>query len=98
MGKTTVSTLASKGPKTILLSGRNEERGQAVVNEVKEQYPDSNVRFLAIDLASFASIREASAALRSDKEIPHVDVLILNAGIVWTFHFGQFPVRSNPNR
>ena len=71
--------LAKHNPKCIYLGTRSLERGEAALDDIKIEAPDSNIKLLQIDMASFASIESAIAVVKADFE--RLDVLINNAGI-----------------
>lgn len=77
IGKATAASLAAKGSFVIIV-GRNENKGENVVAEIKAKMHNDNVFFEACDLADQASISDF--AYRINKNYPRVDVLINNAG------------------
>lgn len=62
----------------VLVHGRNQERGAAVVKEIEEGGKGS-ARFYAADLASLAQVRTLADTVRRDH--PRLDVLVNNAGV-----------------
>ena len=77
LGRETASRLAATGA-TVIVHGRNRERGLAVVNEIKREGKGS-AAFYAADFGSLANVRAfADTILR---HYPRIDVLINNAGI-----------------
>ena len=62
---------------TVIVHGRNQERGQAVVSEIAKA--GGTARFYAADLASLADVRTLAQAILRDYE--RLDVLVNNAGI-----------------
>ena len=62
----------------VIVHGRNEERGAAVVAEITRG-GKGTARFYKADLASLAQVRELAANVRRD--YPRLDVLVNNAGI-----------------
>lgn len=81
LGKTTVLALAAKKPKTIIFTGRNATRAQALIDEVKASLPSVEVKWVACDLGSFASIKKTSQDVK-DSGVDHIDILVCNAGIM----------------
>jgi NAD(P)-dependent dehydrogenase (short-subunit alcohol dehydrogenase family) len=63
---------------TVLVHGRNRERGEHVVSEIGK-HGNGNVVFYPADLSSLQEVRDLAAAVRRDHE--RLDVLINNAGI-----------------
>jgi NAD(P)-dependent dehydrogenase (short-subunit alcohol dehydrogenase family) len=76
IGLETARQLAAAGA-SVVLGVRDPARGAAVARRIVEEGGKAEV--LAIDLASFASVREAAARLAATHE--RLDVLVNNAGI-----------------
>lgn len=76
IGRETVLGLARQGW-TVLVHGRDAERGRTVCDEVRAE-TDGEATFLAADLADFAAVR--SLADRVADETAHLDALLNNAG------------------
>ena len=71
--------LLQKGAKVVMLN-RSTEKSEAAVAKLKSEFSsDAEVSFIRMDLASLASVREASAEIL--KTVPHIDALICNAAI-----------------
>lgn len=79
LGKETVLRLAKHSPKCIYLGTRSLDKGEAALKDIKTEVPDSNIKLLQIDMASFASIEAAVDVVKADFE--RFDILINNAGI-----------------
>jgi NAD(P)-dependent dehydrogenase (short-subunit alcohol dehydrogenase family) len=60
--------------------GRSIIKVQPIIDSIKSASPDTIVHFIPIDLASIASVREA--ARRIYNLVPHLDILINNAGVM----------------
>jgi NAD(P)-dependent dehydrogenase (short-subunit alcohol dehydrogenase family) len=72
-------TLLNKGAKVVMLN-RSAEKSTAAVAKLKEEFgADADVNFVRMDLASLASVRDASAEVL--KTVPRIDALICNAAI-----------------
>lgn len=78
IGEATAHALASMGA-TVLVHGRNPERGHRVVAEIGEKTGNRNVRFVQGDFTSLAEVRTLAAAVNAGTT--KLDVLINNAGI-----------------
>jgi retinol dehydrogenase 12 len=78
IGRATAEALARRGGR-VILCGRSEARTLPVVEAIKTEVADAEVRFVQLDLASLASV--AAAAKRLAEEEPRIDVLINNAGL-----------------
>ena len=76
IGLATARTLAARGAR-VVIGARDAARGGAVADEIARA--GGQAELLEIDLASFASVREAARKLAS--EHPSLDVLVNNAGI-----------------
>jgi NAD(P)-dependent dehydrogenase (short-subunit alcohol dehydrogenase family) len=76
LGRAVALQLGAEGAH-IIVHGRNVERGNAVVEEIKAA--GGTARFYQADLASLAQVRELAAAILRD--YPRLDVLVNNAGI-----------------
>ena len=77
IGKEAAVGLAALGA-TVVITSRDPERGQQAVDEIRERSGSEDVEVMALDLASFASIRTFAAEFldRYDR----LDVLLNNAG------------------
>jgi len=80
LGGQTAIDLGCQGPDTILLVGRSLAKIQPVIKFIESASPDTTVHFIPIDLASIVSVREA--AQRICDLVPHIDILINNAGVM----------------
>ncbi len=71
--------LLSKGAKVVMLN-RNPEKSKAAIAKLKEEFgAEADVRFVRMDLAVLASVREAAAEVL--ETTPRIDALICNAAI-----------------
>lgn len=77
LGKVVALRLAHLGAK-VLVHGRNEERGRALVATIAKETPGS-AQFYRADFASLDEVRALAAAVAADHERLHL--LINNAGI-----------------
>ena len=64
----------------VIMAGRNPAKGAQAVDRIRAETPGAKVRFERIDLASLASIAEAGARLRGERD--SLDILINNAGVM----------------
>lgn len=55
---------------------------QGLVEELNTTHPTVIVKLLALNLTSFADVRKAADTLNSWTDVPHVDMLVNNAGIM----------------
>lgn len=84
LGGTFVQTIAKAQPAVLILAARSLDKAQATADAIKAAHPNIDVRKVQLDLSSFAAVREAAATIDSWKDIPHIDVLVNNAGIMGT--------------
>ena len=72
-------TLLKKNAKVVMLN-RSAEKSEAAVAELKKELGgDADVRFIRMDLASLASVRQAAVEVQNT--VPRIDALICNAAI-----------------
>ncbi|WP_343575909.1 SDR family NAD(P)-dependent oxidoreductase [Mycobacterium sp.] len=81
LGYHTAAALAQAGAH-VVLAVRNLEKGNLALARMVAAHPDADVTLQELDLSSLASVRAAAAALR--KAYPRIDLLINNAGVMWT--------------
>lgn len=81
IGFETAKDLAQRGA-LVIAACRNEEKGKNAVYQIIESSRNNNVRFIQLDLASFASIKKFVEEVMG--MVSHVDVLINNAGVYAT--------------
>jgi NAD(P)-dependent dehydrogenase (short-subunit alcohol dehydrogenase family) len=77
LGRELARSLAADGA-TVIVHGRNVERGEALVAEINAHGP-GRARFIAADFASLQAVR--GFADRVAREHPRLDLLVNNAGI-----------------
>ena len=82
IGSTFVQSIASAKPSLLILAGRNTAKIQTTADEITSANPDVKVRLLTLDLGSLAQVREAAAEVNSWEDVPNIDVLVNNAGIM----------------
>ena len=78
IGKVAASALAGMGA-TVILACRRPDAAQQAIADIRREHPQAQLDFVAIDLASLASVRRAAAEVMS--KYPVIDVLINNAGL-----------------
>ncbi len=64
----------------VVIASRSAGKGATAVSEIKGEVPGARVRFEQLDLASLASVEDF--ARRMGEQLPRIDVLINNAGIM----------------
>jgi NAD(P)-dependent dehydrogenase (short-subunit alcohol dehydrogenase family) len=78
LGKSTAHALARQGA-TVLLHGRDQQRLQATQQEIREATGNAKLETYLADFASLEEVRHLGQTLQKDH--PHLDMLINNAGI-----------------
>lgn len=81
LGYHTAAVLAQHGAH-VVLAVRNLDKGNAALARIVAAQPQADVTLQELDLASLASVRTAAEALR--ESYPRIDLLINNAGVMWT--------------
>ncbi|OMC18551.1 SDR family NAD(P)-dependent oxidoreductase [Mycobacterium colombiense] len=81
IGYETAAVLAYRGAH-VVLAVRNLEKGNAALARIVAASPRADVTLQQLDLTSLDAIRSAADALRS--AYPRIDLLINNAGVMWT--------------
>ena len=79
IGKITATELAKKG-NHVIIHGRNEQKAQKTVAEIKQQVPNAEVEYLIADLFSLPTVKQMAEQFQ--QKYDHLDVLINNAGAV----------------
>ncbi|WP_437780798.1 SDR family oxidoreductase [Sorangium sp. So ce1097] len=78
IGKETARGLAQRGA-AVVLACRDTEKGEAAREDIARTTGNEDVRVMALDLASKASIRSFGESFRAARE--RLDVLVNNAGV-----------------
>jgi NAD(P)-dependent dehydrogenase (short-subunit alcohol dehydrogenase family) len=78
IGLVTARALAAAGA-TVLLHGRDAERGAAAAADIARESGNPGVRFVRADFMHLDEVRELAAELA---RLPRLDVLINNAGLI----------------
>jgi NAD(P)-dependent dehydrogenase (short-subunit alcohol dehydrogenase family) len=79
IGKEAAVGLAGLGARVVITS-RNEDRGRAALQEIRDRSGNDSVEVMPLDLASFRSIRSFAADALDGFE--RIDVLVNNAGLI----------------
>jgi NAD(P)-dependent dehydrogenase (short-subunit alcohol dehydrogenase family) len=79
IGKATATALAAMGAE-VVVSGRNKERAEAAIEEIRDQSGSEKVSLILADLAVQAEVRELAQEFREQHD--RLDVLVNNAGII----------------
>jgi NAD(P)-dependent dehydrogenase (short-subunit alcohol dehydrogenase family) len=81
LGYQTAAALVETGAH-VVLAVRNTEKGNHALARIAAAYPNADVTLQELDLGSLDSVRNAATALRT--AYPRIDLLINNAGVMWT--------------
>jgi NAD(P)-dependent dehydrogenase (short-subunit alcohol dehydrogenase family) len=81
IGYQAAAALAQSGAH-VVLAVRDPQKGNLALARITAAHPDADVTLHALDLSSLDSVRAAATALRS--AYPRIDLLINNAGVMWT--------------
>ncbi len=81
LGYQTAAVLAQRGAH-VVLAVRNLEKGNHALAGIVAAHPQADVTLQELDLSSLDSVRAAANKLRS--AYPRIDLLINNAGVMWT--------------
>ena len=80
IGSSIALSIASQSPSLLILASRTPSKLEQVTNNIKNAYPNANIKTVLLDLMSQESVRKAAAEVIqiTDK----LDVIINNAGIM----------------
>ncbi len=78
LGKEVALHLAAKGA-SLLIHGRNPEKGKKVLEEIKEKTGNNKISYYNADFSSLNEVRQLAEKLMSGQQ--RLDILINNAGI-----------------
>lgn len=81
LGLETARELAGKGA-SVVLAVRNVAKGEAAIASILADHPNADLVLQAIDLGSLDSVRSAALELRAKHQ--QIDLLINNAGVMYT--------------
>ncbi|EAA35201.2 NAD(P)-binding protein [Neurospora crassa] len=82
LGAETAISLAHANPALLILVGRSLNKIQPTIDAIHAVNPSIAVKFIAADLTSLNSVREAARSILDDASIAHIDVLINNAAVM----------------
>ncbi|KAH8681194.1 putative retinol dehydrogenase 12 [Xylariales sp. PMI_506] len=82
IGAETVISLAHEAPEAIILVGRSPDKAQPTIDAIQQIDRKIKVKFVEADLTSMRSVRTAAKKILEDAEIPKIDVIMNNAGVM----------------
>lgn len=80
LGAYFVHAIAKSQPALLILAGRNMAKVQETAKALEEE--GVKTRTLELNLGSLEDVRVASATLNGWSDVPHIDVLVNNAGVM----------------
>ncbi len=78
LGLALVSLILKKNG-NVILALRNLKKGESIVHDLKNQYPENEISLLELDQSDFKSIELFASNLKS--KFTHIDYFIFNAGV-----------------
>ncbi|KAL2753165.1 hypothetical protein ACRALDRAFT_2021589 [Sodiomyces alcalophilus JCM 7366] len=87
LGSAFVQAIATSQPSLIILAGRNVAKVQATADALTAERTAGSLtktRILQLDLSSLSSVRAAAGTVNGWEDVPHIDLLVNNAGIMAT--------------
>ncbi|KAI1094032.1 retinol dehydrogenase 13 [Rostrohypoxylon terebratum] len=82
IGAQAIRALAQESPSHLILVSRSKLRTEPVLADIARANPNIKTTFVTCELSDFASVRAAAAQINNDASIPHIDVVINNAGVM----------------
>lgn len=76
--------IAAASPGVLVLAGRNTAKVQQTADTITSAHPSVSVKTLELDLGSFKSARKAAETVNGWGDVPKIDVLVNNAGVMAT--------------
>ncbi|KAH8664554.1 hypothetical protein BX600DRAFT_437095 [Xylariales sp. PMI_506] len=83
IGFATVEAFASQSPYMLILTGGNSSNFQECIDALVAKYPDVLYRSLELELSSQESVRISAAEVLSWTDVPKIDIVINNAGVMF---------------
>ncbi|KAL1851336.1 hypothetical protein Daus18300_012582 [Diaporthe australafricana] len=73
--------LLGLGLSHLVMGVRSQAKGDAAASKLRDEFPGAQVSVWLLDMESYDSVREFAARCASE-ELPRIDVVILNAGLM----------------
>ncbi|KAF2461164.1 hypothetical protein BDY21DRAFT_315193 [Lineolata rhizophorae] len=83
IGGETALALAAYEPKLLIAAGRTSTKVEEALKPIKDQHPGTPCKIVTLDLSSQKSCREAAKEILDSADVPQIDIVINNAGIMW---------------
>ncbi|SPJ72826.1 related to oxidoreductase [Fusarium torulosum] len=84
LGALFVEAIAVAEPELAILAGRSIDKLQQTADHLAAKFPNLKTRLLTLDLSSLKSVRSAAEQVNDWADVPNIDVLVNNAGIMAT--------------
>ncbi|KAL2833470.1 hypothetical protein BJY01DRAFT_225226 [Aspergillus pseudoustus] len=82
IGFETALGLARHSPELLILAGRSAEKINACMEKIREENPGVSLKSVVLDLLSQESCRHAAVEILNAPDVPKIDILINNAGVM----------------
>lgn len=82
IGQSTAVSLAQESPRLIIVAGRSSAKLAETEKDIKKTNPKVAVKQLILDLSSQESCRKAAQDILDAADVPQIDILINNAGVM----------------
>lgn len=82
LGAVFAQSIAKSQPRLLILAGRNPSKVQETVQAIQSANASVEARVLELDLGSLAGARKAAETVLAWDDVPAIDVLVNNAGIM----------------
>jgi NAD(P)-dependent dehydrogenase (short-subunit alcohol dehydrogenase family) len=82
LGAAFVEAVAKAQPALLILTARSAPKAEEVAAAIEAANPGVRTRVLELDLGSFAAVRKGAATVNDWDDVPIIDVLVNNAGIM----------------
>lgn len=82
IGFETARAIALQHPARLILAGRSQSKLDDAEHAIHAEAPDVRTQQLILDLSSLASVRSAAQQIHDCTDLPRIDVLINNGGVM----------------
>lgn len=82
LGDFYVKSIAKARPRCLILAGRSAGKLEQCARHIHAESPNVRIKTLEIDLGSLESVRTAADQVNGWEDVPFIDVLVNNAGIM----------------
>ncbi|KAI8933451.1 hypothetical protein NX059_010065 [Plenodomus lindquistii] len=86
LGAAFLRAIIASQPALLILAGRNVAKVEETASQLVAENPTSSIkmRIVQLDLSSLEDVRNAASTVNSWSDVPRIDVLVNNAGIMAT--------------